>query len=319
MELVAQQIYQHIQAAKNIIIYRHINPDLDAFGSQFGLKEIIKAMFPDKAVYCGGTNNSQIPLDVKMDEIPTDILDKSLIIIVDTANQERIDGAELTEDLVAKAIKIDHHPNVDAYGLLQLVHTQASSCSEMIYQLCEQWQAKLTQPLSDIGALYLYAGIVGDTGRFLFPNTTAETMRVISQLLLYNFSASEFLNNMYTTTDKLLKTKGYVLSHYQRPIPQLAYITIDAETLKSLDATRDDIAIHVNAIRDLEDLEIWFIAIEDSTTQQIRVRLRSKYYAINHIAEMFDGGGHALASGATLTDWSQLDHLIEQLQLIINK
>ena len=73
-------------------------------------------------------------------------------------------------------IKIDHHPNDDVYGDLSWVDTSSSSASEMITLFAEITQLAL----SDRAAELLFAGIVGDTGRFLYPSTTARTLRPVS-------------------------------------------------------------------------------------------------------------------------------------------
>ena len=41
--------------------------------------------------------------------------------------------------------------------------------------------------LSDQAAELLFAGIVGDTGRFLYPSTTARTLRLAAFLREHNF------------------------------------------------------------------------------------------------------------------------------------
>ena len=56
----------------------------------------------------------------------------------------------------------------------------------------------------------------------------------------------------------------------------------------------------------------------DNTQNEIennyRVSIRSRGVKINHIAQMFRGGGHAYASGATLLSLDELDTLIEKLK-----
>ena len=72
-------------------------------------------------------------------------------------------------------IKIDHHPNDDPYGDICWVDSSASSCSEIITRLVENLDGKLK--LNAKAARLLYAGIVGDTGRFMYNATTPATMR----------------------------------------------------------------------------------------------------------------------------------------------
>lgn len=74
------------------------------------------------------------------DEVKDEDFDGALVIVTDTANTERVDDQRYSGG--AKIIKIDHHPNDDAYGDIILVDTDASSSSEMIYELFAAGQAQ---------------------------------------------------------------------------------------------------------------------------------------------------------------------------------
>lgn len=54
MSVIEEQILEQIKRYDTIIIHRHQRPDPDAFGSQLGLKEILKASFPEKKIYAVG-------------------------------------------------------------------------------------------------------------------------------------------------------------------------------------------------------------------------------------------------------------------------
>ena len=66
------------------------------------------------------------------------------MIVTDTANRPRVDDERYTKGKYL--IKIDHHPNDDVYGDICWVNTQASSCSEIIYDFYAACQAELTLP-----------------------------------------------------------------------------------------------------------------------------------------------------------------------------
>ena len=53
-------------------------------------------------------------------------------------------------------------------------------------------------------ARLILAGIVGDTGRFLFPNTTAKTLRYVSELVDMDVKFTDLYNEMYKTKEKSL-------------------------------------------------------------------------------------------------------------------
>ena len=126
------KILQSIKEYETIIIHRHVRPDPDAYGSQGGLAEILKASFPEKTIYTVGKEEETLHFLRRLDRITDDAYNGALVIVCDTANEARIDDSRYK--LGDKLIKIDHHPNVDQYGDLLWVDTNASSTSEMIYE-----------------------------------------------------------------------------------------------------------------------------------------------------------------------------------------
>ena len=50
-------ILNKINEYNTIIIHRHSNPDLDAYGSQLGLMESLKHNYPNKNIYVVGDDN----------------------------------------------------------------------------------------------------------------------------------------------------------------------------------------------------------------------------------------------------------------------
>lgn len=50
-------LLEEIEKYDSIVIYRHENPDVDACGSQFGLKSWLEDNYPNKKVYAFGKKN----------------------------------------------------------------------------------------------------------------------------------------------------------------------------------------------------------------------------------------------------------------------
>ena len=125
----------------------------------------------------------------------------SLVIIVDTANSPRIDGKYYASG--AEMIKIDHHPEVENFGTLEIVHTEASSCSEIIAEISHYLGGRL--PMNQAAAKILYAGIVGDTGRFLFNSTTSITFNAAARLLAFDFNAFEISDRFNVFNEKIFE------------------------------------------------------------------------------------------------------------------
>ncbi len=304
-----EQILETIKAFDTIIIHRHIRPDPDAYGSQFGLAEVLKASFPEKRIFAVGQEDPSLYYLKRVDEIEDEVYKGALVIVCDTANQERISDSRYT--LGDKLIKIDHHPNEEPYGDLLWVDTNASSVSEMIYELYLLGKDK-GLVMNDEAARLLYAGIVGDTGRFLFPSTTEKTFAYSGELIHYDFSRTEIYDKMYELKPNIVKLNGYILLNFEVHANGAASMRLPKELLDEYEATASEASSLVGALGNAAGIKAWVFFIEEDT--QIRVRLRSKGPVINTVARMFNGGGHPLASGATIYSWDEVHTVVKKLE-----
>ncbi len=309
---VKRQIIDSIEKYDKIIIHRHVRPDPDAYGSQIGLKSLISTNYPDKQVYAVGEHDPSLSFLTNPDVIEDEVYAGALVIVTDTANTERIDDYRYQKgDFL---IKIDHHPNDDQYGDLLWVDTKASSVSEMIYELYDEGRDYKNWQLSDEGARLLFAGIVGDTGRFIFPSATERTFEIAGQLIRYKFDRSKLFDGMYEKNHKLLKLQGYMYQNFVFDENGAVYIKLTKEVLQQFDSTPSDTSLLVGSFGDIKGICAWVIFVEED--DQIRVRLRSKGPIINELAKKYNGGGHPLASGATVYSWEEADKVIAELKEI---
>ena len=304
-----RQIIDTIKQYETIILHRHVRPDPDAYGSQIGLAELIRTNYPEKSVYVVGEHEDSLSFLATPQLIEDDKFDGALIIVTDTANTERIDDQRYKRG--AFIIKIDHHPNDDVYGDLLWVDTSASSCSEMVYDLFEEAQGYANWTMSDNAARLLFAGIVGDTGRFIFPSASEKTFETAGHLIKYNFNRTALFDGMYEMDRKLLHLQGYIYQNFTIDEYGTAYIKITQEILKEFDVTPSETSLLVGSLGNVKGICAWVMFIEENDS--IRVRLRSKGPVINGLAKKYNGGGHPLASGATAYSWEETDQVIEEL------
>ncbi|MFF5994326.1 bifunctional oligoribonuclease/PAP phosphatase NrnA [Lysinibacillus sp. KU-BSD001] len=305
-----RQIIDTIENYDCIIVHRHVRPDPDAYGSQFGLAEIIKHNYPTKKVYTVGEHDDSLTFMRIPEKVADEVYTGALVIVTDTANTERIDDERYRNgDFL---IKIDHHPNDDQYGDFLWVDTSASSCSEMIYELYEEGKVYKNWTLSDEAARLLFAGIVGDTGRFLFPSATLKTFETAGHLIQYNFDRNAVYDGMYEMDRKLLHLQGYLYQNFIIDENGAAYIKVTQDVLKEFDVTPAETSLLVGSLGNVKGICAWIIFIEEQDS--IRVRLRSKGPIINQLAKKYKGGGHPLASGATVYSWEEADRVIEDLK-----
>jgi bifunctional oligoribonuclease and PAP phosphatase NrnA len=303
-----EQILNAIQQFETIIVHRHVRPDPDAYGSQCGLVEIIKASFPTKKVYAVGKEDSSLYYMRRLDEISDDVFQEALIIVCDTANEERI--CDSRYKLGKMLIKIDHHPNEDAYGDLLWVDTTASSVSEMIYEFYLFGREKGLK-ITDEAARLLFAGIVGDTGRFLFPSTTEKTFMYAGELIHYHFSRTELFDQMYELDSHVVKLNGYIMQNFEVRPSGAASMVLSKAVLEEFGVVPSEASLLVGTLGNVKGIKAWVFFIEEE--DQIRVRLRSKGPIINGIARNYNGGGHPLAAGASIYHWDEANKVLKEI------
>lgn len=306
-----ETLYDLIKENDRIIIHRHVRPDPDALGSQYGLKYLIEETFPSKTVKAAGTVSHGLSWLAQTEEVTEEDYEDALVIVVDTANIPRIDGK--LHHLGAKIVKIDHHPAVDFFGDLQIVHTEGSSCSEIIAEISHYLDKRL--PMNAKAAEILYAGIVGDTGRFLFNSTTPITFNAAARLLAFDFNAFEISDRFQTMSGEVAKFHGYILENLRISDEGVADVRISREDLNTFGITEEETNSAVGLPGQIEGVLTWVIFVEqEGNNESYRCRIRSKGPAINDIAANHYGGGHPKASGAKAYSLHEVEEIIEELK-----
>ena len=307
---ICHQILEKIKEYDTIIIHRHMKPDPDALGSQVGLKALLKHHFPEKTIKAVGFDEPTLTWMAEMDLVEDSAYQGALVIVCDTANTARIDDKRYRQgDFL---IKIDHHPNDDVYGDLSWVDTSSSSASEMITLFAQTTQLAL----SDRAAELLFAGIVGDTGRFLYPSTTARTLRLAASLREQNFDFAALTRKMDTMSYKIAKLQGYIYDHLEVDENGAARVILSQKILKQFNVTDAETAAIVSAPGRIDSVSLWGIFVEQADGHY-RVRLRSKIHPINEIAKEHDGGGHPLASGANSYSLEENEIIYQKLKNLL--
>ena len=293
------KILQEIKQFDTIIIHGHKRPDGDCYGGQYGLKGILKAAFPQKNIYVVGEESDYVKYVGTPDVITDDVYKDALSIVVDTATKDRISDMRYT--LGKKVIKIDHHIDVDAYGDMNWVDTSYPAVSEMITDFA--FQNKLEIPLES--AIALYTGLITDTGRFRYRGVSKRT-HTLAGLLIEAGVDVEFIDSKLSKeTLKMYALKGYVYSNFTTVEGGFIYLKMPRAVIEEYGVTDEEAASVVNLIGGLDGYPVWALMIEYEN--EIRIRLRSSGPTINTLAEKYEGGGHAKASGARLPSWEHVD------------
>jgi phosphoesterase RecJ-like protein len=305
-----QKILEKIKAYDTIIIHGHKRPDGDCYGSQFGLKDVIQTSFPHKKVYVVGERSGFVDFVGQMDVIEDTTYQGALSIVVDTAVQDRISDPRYV--LGKEVIKIDHHIPVDDYGDYRWVDTTFPSCAQMIAHFYDTFKDELN--ISQAGAIAMYTGIVTDTGRFRFRGVSELTHQMAGMLIRKGVDVEYIDSKLSIETLDMISLKGYVYSNFVTA-KGFVYLKMTRDIIQKYNVTDEQAASVVGLIGGIEGFPVWALFIE--YPNEIRIRLRSNGPTIDKLANKYEGGGHAKASGARLNSWDDLPKFIADVEDVI--
>lgn len=303
-----KKIYKKIKKYDTIVIARHVGADPDALASEIGLRDIISNTFPNKKVYAVGFPASKFKYLGSLDKMEEEYYRNSLLIVLDTPDQKRVDGADPSR--FKDSIKIDHHPFIESFCKTEWIDDKASSVSQMLVELV--FHTKLS--MSKEAAEKLYIGIVADTNRFLFYYTTPKTFDLVSRLIREtNIDFTALYENLYVRSVKEIKFQGYIADHLEITENGFGFLKLDSDILKKYGVDAATAGNMVSEFNYIEDVYAWALFSEDTKNETIRGSIRSRGPIINDVASTFGGGGHIYASGIRLHSFEDVDELVEAL------
>lgn len=304
---VMKKILEKIKEYNKIIIFRHFRPDGDAIGSTMGLREILRASFPEKTVLVLNADMSDYLTFLGGEDTP--ICDEeyadALAIIVDTGTADRASNKKFS--LCREVVKIDHHIDDKPYGDISWVEDFRSSACEMIVKFYDTFRDELK--ITKEAATFLYCGMVTDSGRFRFRSVSGETLRMAAILLDLGVDIDTLYAQLYMRDFKSLKLESYVYEKMCMTESGVAYIYVDREMQEHFGLTQEEASAVVSHLENIRGSLIW-IAFIDNADGSIRVRLRSRFVTVNELANRYHGGGHDCASGATCYSKAEMEALI---------
>lgn len=308
-----RKLLEKIKAYNTIIIHGHIRPDGDCYGSQFGLKDIIKASFPTKEVYVVGEVSEYVSFVGTPDEISDDKFEGALSIVVDTATHDRVSDQRFK--LAKEVFKIDHHVENEKsfYADYYWVDDLLPSASQMIAMFYKQYQKELK--LTFAGAQAMYVGIVTDTGRFRYRGVSRQTHEAAGLLLDYGVDVEEIDNHLSIETMDTIKLKGEVLSNFKVSEGGFIYFKMTREVIDRYGLSDETAASMVNVLAGIEGYPVWALFIE--YPDEIRVRLRSRGPEIETLARKYNGGGHQKAAGCRIESYDQIEAFAKDVDALL--
>ena len=297
-------LFKKIEEYNTIIIHRHIRPDGDALGSQIGLAIVLRNHYPNKNIYVVGDVARKYSFLGSMNLITDDKFDGALSIICDVAVEAMVsdDRYKLSKEVFV----IDHHKNECNITKNHLCDTtRVAACEYITHLLLENGYT-----IPSDAATALYAGLVTDSGRFMYGTNMANTFYIASKLVEFGANIKYIYDNLYTETLEERNKKNYFSNKFEIQ-NGVAYLKNTHEVFEKFPCEFNDISRGMLSVMSgIEEIKIWLNFTYDISKDKIIGEFRSRSIPIVDIAKKYGGGGHSLACGATIDNWEMVDLVI---------
>ena len=289
-----------LKGKKSVALGGHVRPDGDCVGSCMGLYHYLREQYPD------------IGTDVYLEEVPeaysiikgTDEVKTQtdgsavydLFICLDCGDAQRLGFLSPLFENAKETLCIDHHISNDAFADHNYIVPDASSTSELVYNLTDK------EKISPASAEALYMGIVHDTGVFQYSCTSPETMEAAAELMRKGINGSEIIDKTYYEKSYIQnQILGRALLESMLIMDKKCIVSvIRQKSMKFFQAQPSDLEGIVSQLRQTKGVEV-AIFLHEISPQQFKVSLRSKGKVdVSEIAQYYGGGGHVRAAGVTM-------------------
>ncbi len=294
-----QEVADYLVDQDDFIVVGHENPDPDCLGSMlglyFGLTQLGKG--------CRVVSGDPVPQDLSwpgldvIEHIPTGFSAGTSCVIVVDCEPERTGSISEGVKSAQKLVNIDHHQRGRGSGDIVYVNPAEAATVIIIYRLLRL----LEVAFDDSIATALYGGILGDTGGFRHANTNSEVLFIAGELLKFDINPSALAREIFSSQPlEFLKLLGAALSDLQTAQGgQLVWMEVSYEQFQAFGADPKMSDHLVSFARMLDTAEIAMV-FRETSPGEIRIGLRANHLDVGSLARHIGGGGHKLASGATI-------------------
>ncbi len=298
-------IKRKIEEYDSIVIYRHIRADYDALGSQLGLKYMILANYPEKKVYTAGLDWIENPEFLEKMENPSEeALKKSLAIVLDCSNNERIDGQEFV--LGKERIKFDHHTNSTKLSDYDYVDEDATATCIILADFAREMGLKLDKKSSS----YLLAGTLTDTQRLTINNVTDKDFELVGFLLKNGAVMNEVYRAVFSNSQNEFIARSNLAAKYKFS-GNKAYAVFRNEDYEKYSIPMLKAKEMVDLVREVRGVEQWMLVYQ-ANDGLFNCSLRSHNKPVAPLARKYGGGGHECAAGIPNLTEEKANEVIEE-------
>ena len=290
---------QLIRSSNDVFIGTHLRPDGDALGSMLGLALALEKLGKRVARLCVDPVSPAytfLPTSDRVRREPPDWR-ADLGIVVDCDGIARVGTLEPAFLSLPHLIDVDHHGSGQTFGDVQIVDAAAGACAEIIFDLLPA----LSVPLDERIATCLYTGVLTDTGRFCYANTTPAILSIAGELVAAGASPNEIARKVYAERSiPATHLLGLALSRLTADLGgQVVSSTLAREDFAVTGAASSDTEGIIDHLRAIGGPRVAALFVQ-AENGEVRVSFRSDgSIDVSAVALALGGGGHQMAAGCT--------------------
>ena len=317
------QVVEELRGARKLLLTTHENPDGDALGSLLGMHGVLTQLGKDSLMYL---SPDEFPLpheyrDMENRDIiggPPADMDERVAVFLDCGNIDRMPVDFLQGDDI-HILNIDHHHDNTRFGTANLVDPKASCTAEIVWRLAKELGAELTTEI----ARALYVGLITDTGRFMYENTTPEAHQMAAELIEAGVEPHVIYSRIYESLPferiTLLQRALSTIRRFDDGTITMLHLT--AEDFEQTGAVENDSEGIIDHARAVEGTAV-AVLVRDLTgdrsgKRKVSLRATDGRVDVSEIARSFGGGGHRQAAGATTE--LDMDRLTEEIRELVRR
>jgi phosphoesterase RecJ-like protein len=292
-----------VAAAPRLAMACHVGPDGDALGSMLAVAAAARRR--GKEVVASFGEPFTVPEAYRF--LPVDLLSPpsrvperpEVMLTFDAGSVERLGVLAAKAQAAPSLVVLDHHASNTGFGTLNLIVPAAASTAEVALALLDGLGWEIDQTV----ALCLLTGVVTDTGRFQYSNTTPDTLETAARLVGAGARPEVIGRHVYEEVPfGYLSTAAAVLGRaVLEPDRRLVWTVLHREDLAAGGIGLDDTDPLIDALRVARESDV-AVLIKELDHGRVKVSLRSRGRVdVAAVAAALGGGGHHNASGFTFT------------------
>lgn len=286
--------------ANEIAICGHVSPDGDCIGSQLGIALALEAA--GKKVHRLLAHDEPVPFTLRFLPGADRLVPASsfhgtpdLFLTVDVPTASRLGDARPIHAAAAHTVTIDHHEREKTLSQVNYVDPDSPATCQIVWQLLPYLHV---EPTVDI-ATCLLTGLMTDTGRFQYQNTSALSFEIAAQMVSAGASPSHICTHVFQSrTLSSIKLQNRMVDHIEflGKDNDIVFSWLSADDFAETDATKQDSEPLVGILRSIRGVRIACIIREQK--DGVRGSLRAKDDTdVSVLANKLGGGGHKAAAG----------------------